>query len=157
LFLQAVVAISSFLHVRMVHEARRDAVSIGLEATLDQTRYQQCSCHTSSCQLTSLLCIHQPVQTGILSTHGVVHTSYTAVFNLCSSVSLLHASGVLLEFPVTVLSVLKCTFGFAFCRVAVYTMILCSCRPLEVVFVTCNELSPKQRAKHSTQETMRCL
>jgi hypothetical protein len=66
---------------------------------------------------------------------------YTAVFNLCSSVSLLHASGVLLEFPVTVLSVLKCTFGFAFCPVAVYTMILCSCRPLSVVFVTCNELS----------------
>jgi hypothetical protein len=55
---------------------------------------------------------------------------YTAVFNLCSFVSLLHASGVLLEFPVTVLSVLKCTFGFGFCPVAVYTMILCSCRPL---------------------------
>jgi hypothetical protein len=34
----------------------------------------------------------------------------------------------LFEFPVTVLSVLKCTFGFAFCPVAVYTMILCSCR-----------------------------
>jgi hypothetical protein len=46
-----------------------------------------------------------------------------------------------LEFPVTVLSVLKCTFGFAFCPVAVYTMILCSCRPLLVVFVTHNELS----------------
>jgi hypothetical protein len=70
---------------------------------------------------------------------------YTAVFNLCSSVSLLHssssrkvsgltptahASGVLLNFPVSVVSVLKCTFGFAFCPVAVYTMILCSCRPL---------------------------
>jgi hypothetical protein len=55
---------------------------------------------------------------------------YTAVSNLWSSVSLLHASGVLLEFLVTVLSVLKCTFGFAFCPVAVYTMILCSCRPL---------------------------
>jgi hypothetical protein len=52
---------------------------------------------------------------------------YTAVSNLCSSVSLLHASGVLLQFPVTVL---KCTFGFAFRPVAVYTMILCSCRPL---------------------------
>jgi hypothetical protein len=52
---------------------------------------------------------------------------YTAAFNLCSSVSLLHASSVLLELPVTVL---KCTFGFAFCPVAVYTMILCSCRTL---------------------------
>jgi hypothetical protein len=36
----------------------------------------------------------------------------------------------LLEFPVSVVSVLICTFGFAFCPVAVYTMILCSCRPL---------------------------
>jgi hypothetical protein len=48
---------------------------------------------------------------------------YTAVFNLCSSVSLLHASGVLLEFPVSVVSLLKYTFGFAFCPVAVFTII----------------------------------
>jgi hypothetical protein len=77
---------------------------------------------------------------------------YTTVFNLCSSVSLLHASGVLLEFFVTVVSVLKCTFGFAFCPVAVYTMILCSCMPLEVLFVTCNELSlvaHRERAYHA--------
>jgi hypothetical protein len=32
---------------------------------------------------------------------------YIAVFNLCSSVSLLHASSVLLEFPVSVVSVLR--------------------------------------------------
>jgi hypothetical protein len=37
---------------------------------------------------------------------------------------------VLLEFPVSVVSVLKCTLGSAFCPVAVHTMILCSCRPL---------------------------
>jgi hypothetical protein len=54
----------------------------------------------------------------------------TTVFNLCSSVSLLHASGVLLKFPVSVVSVLIRTFGFAFCPVVVYIMILCSCRPL---------------------------
>jgi hypothetical protein len=50
--------------------------------------------------------------------------------NLCSSASLLHASGVLLIFPVSVVSVLILSFGFAFCPVAVYLMILCSCRPL---------------------------
>jgi hypothetical protein len=43
----------------------------------------------------------------------------TAVYNLCSSASLLHAYGVLLEFPVSVVSVLIRSFGFAFCPVAV--------------------------------------
>jgi hypothetical protein len=60
----------------------------------------------------------------------------------------------LLEFPVSVVSVLICAFCFAFCPVAVYTMILCSCRALKVVFVTCNELSQSWRllsthVKHS--------
>jgi hypothetical protein len=39
-------------------------------------------------------------------------------------------TGVLLEFPVSVLSVLIRSSGFVFCPVAVYLMILCSCRPL---------------------------
>jgi hypothetical protein len=51
------------------------------------------------------------------------------------------ASDVLLECPVSVVSVLIHSFDFVFCPVAVCSMILCSCRPFEAVFVTCDELS----------------
>jgi hypothetical protein len=78
----------------------------------------------------------------------------TAVFTFCSSASLLHAFGVLLEFPVSVVSVLIRSFGFAFCPVAVFLMILCSSRPLKVVFVTCNELSHLEQCTISTKSSV---
>jgi hypothetical protein len=37
--------------------------------------------------------------------------------------------------------VLICSFDFAFCPVAVNSMLLCSCRPLQWAVVTCNEFS----------------
>jgi hypothetical protein len=50
-----------------------------------------------------------------------------------------------MRFAGSVLSILpemfECSYGFAFCPVAVYSMFPCSCRPLSVVFITCNERS----------------
>jgi hypothetical protein len=71
------------------------------------------------------------------------HACSSAVFTLCSSASLLHVA--LLVFTMNVMylwfSVLIRSCGFAFCPVAVYSMILCSCRPLGMVLVACDELS----------------
>jgi hypothetical protein len=64
--------------------------------------------------------------------------SITASTSFCSACC---ASGVLLGCPVSMLSVFISSFGLAYCPVAVYSKILCSCRPLQVVFVRSDVLS----------------
>jgi hypothetical protein len=74
---------------------------------------------------------------GIAHAQAVLQPSARpSMFYLCTSMLYCCFQLVLLCFSsacfwcFAVLSMLKCTFGFAFCPVAVYTMILCSCRPL---------------------------